>query len=75
MTYTQAKKQLAKVGASHAEGEALAAMYAQTLELLHGGRPEKYFEYLAANLDNIQRRGETLLADRAKAWDVLMGAL
>jgi hypothetical protein len=42
MTFKEAKRELKKVGTSHAAGDAYRAMWAETLSFAHGGRVETY---------------------------------
>lgn len=76
-SFVEAKKQLRKVGAAHAQGDALKAMYAELLVVQHGGNAVKYYEYLQASADSTEKGIRAvalpLMRDRAKAWDVLMG--
>ncbi len=69
--------QLRKVGCANATGDALRAMYAALLTDAHGGKTETYFAHLqkAAPGDDaaITACAKPLLADRARAWDALMG--
>jgi hypothetical protein len=74
MSYTQAAKQLKKIGVSRAEGPALVAMYAQLVVDAHGGNPERYYDHLIQQ-ENWRNRAKSMLDDRATAWDVLMGAV
>lgn len=74
MTYKDALKQYKKVGAAHATGDALRVMYADLIGSLHGGKPEKYYEWLKPGTDHeIIEQARILLRDRQKAWDVLIG--
>lgn len=72
VSLVEARKQLRKLGAAHAEGHSLRAMYADLLVTMHGGKAETYFKWLLTQ-PNISEAGNSLLKDRAKAWDVLMG--
>jgi hypothetical protein len=75
MSYTQAAKQLKKIGVSRAEGPALVAMYAQLVVDAHGGNAERYYDYLITQQGTPLQAAKILLNDRATAWDVLMGAV
>lgn len=76
MTFKNALKLCKKVGTAHASGEALAAMYANLVNVQHGGDAEKYYNYLIKNgLDDDKKiidLARELLRDRAKSWDILM---
>lgn len=75
MNATQARAAYRKVGASRATGPALAAMYGQLVADMHGGKAALYVSHLLKlNTDEaVTARAKALLADRATAWDVLMG--
>lgn len=75
-TFIEAKKVLKRVGAAHAQGDALAAMYAELVALHHGGSVEKYYQYIGMPDETeagIRARALPLMRDRTKAWDVLIG--
>lgn len=75
-SFKDAKKLLKRVGTAHAEGDALAAMYAELIALHHAGNVEKYYVYLCGSdgtSEGIRAMALPLMRDRAKAWDVLMG--
>lgn len=74
-TFAEAERELTRIGVAKASGEALAVSYAECLCKVHGGRPEKYFEFLRTATDDktLLQMVKPLLLDRAKAWDVLMG--
>jgi 2-phosphoglycerate kinase len=76
MTFKEAKKELKKVGASHAQNDALRAMYAELVTSNHGGGAEKYFLWLQSQdgttETDIRHAVLPLLWDRATAWDILL---
>jgi len=74
MTFKEAIKQCKKVGCAHATGDALAAMYANLVAQMHGGKADLYYKFICSksNDSDITEASRTLLRDRAKAWDVLM---
>jgi len=74
-TYAEARTAYKKVGASHATGTALCAMYADLIHDLHGGETAIYYRHLckAMNDAGVLALSKPLLADRGAAWDVLMG--
>lgn len=68
--YERAEQKYKKAGASKVQGDALTYMYAKLTSDSHGGDPVVYFNYLA---DKPEKAAKHILADRAAAWDVLMG--
>ena len=73
-TYKQALKECKRVGIAHASGDALRAMYAGLIALHHGGSAEKYYAVIPQATDQeIAEYSRSLMRDRAKAWDALMG--
>ncbi len=74
MTFKEAKKACRKVGTAHAAGDALRAMYADLIAHRQGGDAETYYVWLPRGDDGeTMEAARSLLRDRAKAWDVLMG--
>lgn len=56
LTYKKAADQLKKTGTSHAERDALRAMYSQLLAgRMRGADPARFYAYLAHNDDLIER--------------------
>jgi hypothetical protein len=48
-------------------------MYAQLLVQLHGGKQERYFDFLCGIQDKqITKEAKRLCKDRGAAWDALM---
>jgi hypothetical protein len=77
MTFKEAKRELKKVGTSHAAGDAYRAMWAETLSFAHGGRVETYYSWLGRFGDDkaVRAEGNRLMSDRAASWDALMEAV
>lgn len=72
MTYRQAEARLAKVGASHAQGDALRAMYAFLLAgRMRGADPARMYAYLKNN-DNLLDRYKALCEDPWLYCDALL---
>jgi len=72
MDFEQATKSLKRVGVSRASEDALAASYAALVTTTHGGKPEIYYDHLKKFRDP-RKELASLIGDRARAWDVLMG--
>jgi hypothetical protein len=73
-TYQQSEGSLRKVGCANATGDTLRAMLARLLSDTHGGKPEKYFSFLAsAKTDSaLYSLARPMLSNRALAWDALL---
>lgn len=72
MRFEQAVMRLRSVGASKATGDELCAMYAELISTTHGGDAPIYYKHLQRQ-PMADASAKLLLADRAAAWDVLMG--
>ena len=74
MTFSEAKKQCKKVGTSHAQGDALRAMYADMIAFKWYaiGNPEKFYAHLQAfdGEQGITDEARALLRDSSMALDV-----
>ena len=78
MTFKEAKRACRKVGTSHAQGDALRAMYAEMIAQRHFaiGNPEKFYIHLqgvAGNERAIAERARELLRDEWAALDIVLG--
>lgn len=77
MTFNEAKKQCRKVGTAHVSGDALRAMYAELIVVMHPGinqhSAEKFYEHLQGYQDDsaITDRSRELMRDGFAAADVL----
>ena len=77
MTFKEAKKQLRKVGTSHAQDDALRAMYADLIAFkwFAIGNPEKFYAHLQTVVGDeqaITARARELLRDSNAALDVVL---
>jgi hypothetical protein len=77
MTFKEAKKACRKVGTSHAQGDALRAMYADLIafQWFAIGNPEKFYAHLQSVADDeraITERARELLRDSNAALDVVL---
>lgn len=76
MTFKEAKKECKRVGTSHAQGDALRAMYADLIAMHHYavGNPERFYSHLQGfdGEKAITDRARELLRDSGKALDVVL---